>query len=291
MNFDLVIAWLMPMLAALFAIAAVAVWLRIRADARKTLQALRAALSAREIDYTRINVDGVSVVGDQALANPMLGIVLKRSDGVQASLRYGSNQGATAVPGFGPGSMQHMLVELPLTLPNQMICSRERGASVFGPFPPPTVATGNPGFDQRFAVFLPKVDNVGYRSELVDATPWAQGADAAQLLANLETLHFEALHVHEGRGRVVFQPLEVDGMVAAMDAAAAFGRPGRQPQLSRDPLARQIRAPPTHYNPRRVRAVHLVRVHCQTHDERSGARGRRRRWRHDRLSTGWRVQR
>lgn len=240
--------WALPILSALFAVAAIVSLLRFRSGANRGLRALHAALKARGIGYTRADSQGAPVAGDSALVDPLLGIVLARTDGVRASVLFSNTHGAATVPGFASVDGRRippprLLVELPLALPNQMICARERAAAVFGPFPPPTVTTGHPGFDRRFGVYLPKNESAGYRSEPADATPWARAASAVQLLANLDTLQFQALHVHEGRGRAVFEALSVDGMVAAMDATAAFGRPVPCAPLSRAPLARRGNVP------------------------------------------------
>ena len=181
-------AWSLPSLAALFAVLAVAALLRLRAGASRALRALQGALKTRGISYTRLDSQGARVAGDDALADPLLGLALERTDGVRASLLFSSTQGAATVPGFASADArrvppQRVLVELPLALPDQMICARERAAAVFGPFPPPSVGTGHPGFDQRFAVYLPPRDEqAGYRSEPTDATPWARSANAVQLV-------------------------------------------------------------------------------------------------------------
>lgn len=238
-------AWVLPVLASLLAAFGIVSWLGFRAGASQALRAIHAALTARGIVYKQLDHTGAPIAGEQALANPFLGIALERGDGVRASLVGSNALGAATVPGFGPtvvnnrGLQFNLLVELPLALPNQMICARERAQAVFGPFPPPTVATGHPGFDQRFAVYLPKDDSAGYRSVPADATPWARTPQAVQIFTNLDVLRFEALHVQEGRGRLVFQALAVDGMVAAMEVATAFGRSVPVAPLPRVPLARR----------------------------------------------------
>ncbi|HVK69703.1 MAG TPA: hypothetical protein VM694_34835 [Polyangium sp.] len=227
-----------PLLFTLFAIVAVVMAVLFRSGHQAARAAVVGELARRGIRHSALGGDGRLVPGaPNALDAPTFGILLERSDGMRVSLSPNTTQGAATLPGFGPIHPQLTLVEFDLPLPDQMICAHDRAQAVFGPFPPPALRTGHPHFDQRFGIFVRPAEGHGYRPTPSDPAPWARSPSAGALFTDFYTLGFVALHVHGGRGRMLFAPQAVDGLVAALDTGAALARP-HEPRAPRRPPTR-----------------------------------------------------
>ncbi|APR78221.1 Hypothetical protein A7982_03568 [Minicystis rosea] len=215
-----------PLVAIAIAVVTISLALSLRRGHQAVLADITAALAKRGLRHRGLSSPAVpSPTPQEALDAPQRGIAIEREDGARVSLSAIATEGAATLPGFGPTHPQHTLVELDLALPDQLICTPERAQAAFGPFPPHARTTGNRAFDRRFGVFVRDEDARGYRSTASAPTPWAHAPAAAAIFADFETLGFVALHVHEGRGRLLFAPQAVDGLVAALDTATALAHP------------------------------------------------------------------
>ncbi|MFT3771751.1 MAG: hypothetical protein QM820_40600 [Minicystis sp.] len=215
-----------PLVVTALAIVAILLATALRKRHHATRVAIAAELARRGLRHRALPSPQAPTPDAQAaLDAPQRGIAIERQDGASVWLSPIATQGAATLPGFGPVHPQQTLVELDLALPDQLICSPERAVAAFGPFPPHPRRTGNPAFDQRFGVFVREEGAQGYRPAPADPTPWARSPAAAAIFADFDTLGFLALHVHEGRGRFLFAPQAVDGLVAALDTATALAHP------------------------------------------------------------------
>ncbi|AKU95132.1 hypothetical protein AKJ09_01796 [Labilithrix luteola] len=234
------------MIFGVWAVAALAFALLCWNAMRSSSSALAAELARRGIRYQGLSAQGTaSPAAQTALDRPLNGILLERSDGIRASISSNPSQGAATLPGFGPVYPQHTLVEVPVALPDQLICAPDRAQVAFGPFSPPPVRTANPHFDQRFGVYVRPEDGHVHRTTPPDAVPWAHSPAAATLFANFDTLGFVAMHVQGGQARILFAPMAVDGLVAAIDTAALLAHPheGRRPAHRSSPTWQGRAAP------------------------------------------------
>ena len=237
-------AFLGPLVFAAFAIFMVLLALSLRKRHHAARAGVAEELARRGLRLRGLPVAGAPMPDARAVLDaPERGIVLERQDGARVSLSPSANEGAATLPGFGPMHPQQTLVELDLALPDQLICTPERAQAAFGPFPPHARRTNNPAFDRRFGIFVREEGAQGYRPAPSDPTPWAHAPAAASIFADFDTLGFLALHVHEGRGRLLFAPQSVDGLVAALDTATALSQPHvprapvRPPSRLRGPTA------------------------------------------------------